>query len=196
MPQSSKDGDSSLKRRSLFGRPSLTAFTTNPSHNRTVSGSSRESTNVLKKRRTLSSLGSLRPNLEDDTDEHSLISPADPSVRPQLSVKTSGTRPTSLIGSWRLSRSAISATDEPKSGTSTRAPSINSDDQGDTPAKSRHILLHGESITRSTVLSKKVEYLVLTETHLVRFKSAQKAAETFPGYGLRQCNASLRVCSQ
>ncbi|WEW61981.1 hypothetical protein PRK78_007481 [Emydomyces testavorans] len=42
------------------------------------------------------------------------------------------------------------------------------------------VLHHGEVQTSAPMWRKKTQYLVLTETHLVRFKSRSKAAETFP----------------
>jgi len=47
-----------------------------------------------------------------------------------------------------------------------------------TPGKS--VLHHGEVQTTSGMFRKKKEYLVLTDTHLVRFKSQSRAAEMFP----------------
>jgi hypothetical protein len=46
----------------------------------------------------------------------------------------------------------------------------------------RQPLLHGEVQTSSSVFRKKKEYLVLTDTHLLRFKNYHKAAEAFPMY--------------
>lgn len=43
-----------------------------------------------------------------------------------------------------------------------------------------HVLHHGEVQTSSGMWRKKIQYLVLTDTHLVRFKSQNKAAEVFP----------------
>lgn len=45
--------------------------------------------------------------------------------------------------------------------------------------KNRTVLHHGEAITNSGLFWKKREYLVLTETHLVRFKSQGKASDIF-----------------
>ena len=41
------------------------------------------------------------------------------------------------------------------------------------------VVHHGEVQTSSTMFRKKREYLVLTETHLIRFKGQHKAAEAF-----------------
>lgn len=177
MSNPNKDSDSSYKRRSLFGRTPLSAFSPIPS--RSNSGE-RDSANVLKKRRTVSSIGSSSGGLEDGDSSNLFRQSPDFTTRPQFSSKGSGGRPTSLMGSWKLTRSAVGP-DEPKSTTSTKAPSVNWGEPVEALAKSRNVLFHGEVITRSTMLSKKTEYLVLTETHLVRFKSVHKAAETFSG---------------
>ncbi|KAK2809748.1 hypothetical protein FQN50_003593 [Emmonsiellopsis sp. PD_5] len=43
-----------------------------------------------------------------------------------------------------------------------------------------HVLHHGEVQTAGGMWRKKSQYLVLTDTHLIRFKSQSKAAEMFP----------------
>jgi len=48
--------------------------------------------------------------------------------------------------------------------------------------RSRNVLQHGEVQTNSSLFWKKKEYLVLTETHLVRFKNQGKASESFSSY--------------
>lgn len=45
--------------------------------------------------------------------------------------------------------------------------------------RNRIVIHHGEAVTNSGLFWKKREYLVLTETHLVRFKSQGKASEMF-----------------
>lgn len=46
--------------------------------------------------------------------------------------------------------------------------------------RNRTILKHGDVQTSSSWLRKKKEYLVLTETHLIRYKNSSKAVENFP----------------
>lgn len=46
--------------------------------------------------------------------------------------------------------------------------------------RNRTVIYHGEAITNSGLFWKKREYLVLTQTHLIRFKSQGKASEKFP----------------
>lgn len=48
--------------------------------------------------------------------------------------------------------------------------------------RNRTILYHGEVQTNSGLFWKRREYVVLTETHLVRFKSQSSALELFHTY--------------
>ena len=48
--------------------------------------------------------------------------------------------------------------------------------------KSARVLHHGEAQIHMGMLRKRREYLVLTESQLVRFKNGAKAAESFPEY--------------
>jgi len=70
--------------------------------------------------------------------------------------------------------------DEPLSASSTRASVYFGDYLAD-EVRNRQVLQHGEVQTSSSMFRKKKEYLVLTEKHLVRFKTSAKAAEAFPG---------------
>jgi hypothetical protein len=47
-------------------------------------------------------------------------------------------------------------------------------------ARGKKVLHHGEVQTTSGLFRKKREYLVLTDTHLVRYKSQSRASEVFP----------------
>ncbi|KAF1813531.1 RNI-like protein [Eremomyces bilateralis CBS 781.70] len=88
-------------------------------------------------------------------------------------------RPASLFGSLRSLRS-LDHYEEPLSATSI-TPSIHWTPLGENAIPpSREVLHHGEVQTSSSMFRKKREYLVLTETHIVRVKSQQKAADTFP----------------
>jgi len=46
--------------------------------------------------------------------------------------------------------------------------------------RGKRVLHHGEVQTTSGLFRKKKEYLVLTETHLIRYKSQSRASEVFP----------------
>lgn len=69
---------------------------------------------------------------------------------------------------------------EPLSATSSKAPSLVFDHtvDGATP-NVRSVMLHGEVQTSAGMFRKKKEYLVLTEVHIIRYKSQLKAAENF-----------------
>ena len=68
---------------------------------------------------------------------------------------------------------------EPLSTTSSKAPSLSLETAIDGMPPSRSVLVHGEVQTSAGMFRKKKEYLVLTEVHLLRYKTQQKAAETF-----------------
>ncbi|OAL50916.1 leucine rich repeat protein-like protein [Pyrenochaeta sp. DS3sAY3a] len=163
------------KRRSIFGRGSLTALTSLQS-----SKDESQPSNLLRKRRTASFMSNLS-DLSHSGDQ-SLESPTfsdtpAPSPRPNLS-RGNGKRASSVFGSLRGHRLAPDD-DEPLSATSTRASTGFGEYLGD-EVRDRQVLHYGEVQTSSSMFRKKREYLVLTETHLLRFKSQSKAAESFP----------------
>ncbi|KAL4898523.1 hypothetical protein BDV59DRAFT_167055 [Aspergillus ambiguus] len=84
----------------------------------------------------------------------------------------------SVFGSLR---SLHSLDDDEKSLARSKAsPAVDDDDPDARPAIGSIILHHGEIQTTGGMWRKKSQYLVLTDTHLVRFKSQSKAAEAFP----------------
>lgn len=101
------------------------------------------------------------------------------SARPTLLRKG---RPPSLFGSLK-SRNEDDT--PPATAVSSKAPSLNWKEAFSTNneytdiGKNRTVLHHGESQTNSTMFWKRKEYLVLTETHLIRLKSQSKASEIF-----------------
>ncbi|KAK5109527.1 hypothetical protein LTR62_006979 [Meristemomyces frigidus] len=108
--------------------------------------------------------------------------------RPPLSMKGSSRRPPSVFGSLRSSLRSSTETSfgdahedeklEPLSTTSSTAPSVGWADGSQDPAlSSRQVIHHGEVQTSAGMFRKKKEYLVLTETHIIRYKSQSKAAE-------------------
>lgn len=166
------------KRRSIFGS-SLSAFTSI-----TPKKDESQPANLLRKRRTasfMSNLSDVSGYSEKQTiDENTVTETAAPvpaaRPRPQLPNRGNGKRPSSVFGSLRSSKYYD---DEPLSTTSTRT-SVAFDFPVD-DTHSRHVLQHGEVQTSSSMFRKKKEYLVLTETHLIRFKSQAKASDAFPG---------------
>lgn len=110
-----------------------------------------------------------------------------PKIRPRTLQKG---RPASLFGS--LGRKSLIQMDEEGESENlhTRTPeSPLEDGQLLQPGSSGSggILYHGEIQTTSGMFRKKKEYLVLTDSHLIRFKSQSRASETFssipPSYG-------------
>ncbi|KAF2142978.1 uncharacterized protein K452DRAFT_225981 [Aplosporella prunicola CBS 121167] len=97
-----------------------------------------------------------------------------------MDTKGNRLRNPTRFGSWKSGKSGSDdPDDEPLSAVSSKAPSVNWGEFGDLGLRSRNVLLHGEVQTSSTLFRRKKEYLVLTETHVVRFKTQQKASETF-----------------
>lgn len=168
------------RRRSFFGARSLGALTGLQN-----SRDDDDPANLLRKRRTASfrttfSAASTQPADDDSlTGSPALDSPSSP--KPTLS-RGSQSRPSSVFGSLRGLR-RDDGPDEPVSAASTRTFSGNWSVVDD-HARNNHVLRHGEVQTSSSMFRKKKEYLVLTESHLLRFKNHQKAADAFSAYRL------------
>ncbi|KAH6622075.1 leucine rich repeat protein-like protein [Boeremia exigua] len=161
------------KRRSIFGS-SLSAFTSI-----TPKKDDSQPANLLRKRRTasfLSTLSDASAYSEKTIDENAVAETPLPAARPRPPLPNRGTgkRASSVFGSL----TSKFYDDEPLSATSTRT-SMGFDFPID-ETHSRHVLQHGEVQTSSSMFRKKREHLVLTETHLIRFKSQAKASEAFP----------------
>ena len=97
-------------------------------------------------------------------------------------------RPSSLFGSMGK-RSMTNVDEDEVDGFATSLPEspwADGHQDGRTPL-SKNVLYHGEVQTESGMFRKKKEYLVLTDSHLIRFKSQSRASETFqsilPTYG-------------
>lgn len=168
------------KRRSFFGRSSLSALAGLQSSN-----DESEPANLLRKRRTASLMTNLSAASQQPEDEDGNTmagSPASPARAP--GSRGSGNRASSAFGSLKGLR-VRDDSEEPLSATSTlnKTLSTNWTPTEDTQ-RNRQVLHHGEVQTSSSMFRKKKEYLVLTETHLMRFKNQQKAAEAFPTYVL------------
>lgn len=164
------------KRRSIFGRGSLTALAGLPS-----SKDESQPANLLRKRRTasfMSTLSDISHHGEKQSFEGSPSTEAPGSPRPPLS-RGSTKRPSSVFGSLRGLK--LPDDDEPLSATSTRT-STGLGDYLSEDVRDRQVLQHGEVQTSSSMFRKKKEYLVLTEKHLIRYKTQSKAAEAFPAW--------------
>ncbi|KAI6868902.1 hypothetical protein KC334_g19277, partial [Hortaea werneckii] len=184
------------RRKSLLGLAALTPMSSNTAVDDrppTPEGASRTAKTFQKLRHARSPSQTLLTDFSKLGSAHeaeqsqSVPSPADsngPRRRPSLSARAS-IRP-SVFGSLKSSmrsnsdETAGDANGEPLSATSSNAPStfaVGAGQEGAPPAKT--VVLHGEVQTSAGVFRKKKEYLVLTETHILRFKSQSKAAETF-----------------
>ena len=169
----SKPSSSSSKRRSFFNAAlHLTPLTQSTGHEGESATDTRSSANVLKKRSTLPSITT--SNLQEDTspilqsDEN-----ASPKSRPSLLGKTAG-RPGSIFGSLRSLKSL--GDDDATPTTPSHSPSTGWDGPDE---HAKNVLHHGEVQTSSGMFRKKKEYLVITDSHIVRFKGQIKASEVF-----------------
>ncbi|KAL9076879.1 MAG: hypothetical protein Q9157_003514 [Trypethelium eluteriae] len=170
----SKPSASSGRRRSFFNAAlGLTPLTSSSSSEATSPSDPKASGNVLKKRSTLPSIST--SHYEDEsstslqTDEN-----ASPKSRPSMLGKTG--RPSSIFGSLRSLKSLGEDDIQTTTSNSSHSPSSIWDGQDE---QEKNVLHHGEVQTSSGMFRKKKEYLVITDTHIMRFKSQAKAAESF-----------------
>lgn len=124
----------------------------------------------------------------DPIKDHGL-SPLDENQRSN-SIKSSHSRPrtlqkgrpVSVFGS--IGKNSVNTLAEEGEDYETIPPSpLISEPEDLRPAKrgsGKNVLLHGEVQTTTGLFRKKKEYLVLTDTHFIRFKTQGKAAEVFP----------------
>jgi hypothetical protein len=159
--RSSSDGLSSLKRArrnsSFFGSRDPSPKGTSP--------------NVLRRPQT--------------SESEVMFGAPDPLKQKRKSLQPS--KRSSVFGSFRSLQSFED--DERLTGQRSRGPSIDDSYNTDiTNLSSTHtrrllghvVLHHGEVQTAGTMWRKRNHYLVLTDTHLIRFKSQHKAADLFP----------------
>lgn len=196
-PRSSNNEGSSGsgKRRSIFGLPALKLPSTTDLLANADGSSSPVKQKTLTKKQKHARSPSLYTNLdspdvgrEDHTKTRPLSDqpPGKPHARrPSLSMKAARRPPSvfeSLKNSVRASSEELMGNGyygEPLSTTSSKAPSLTLENAVDGAGPSRPVLLHGEVQTSAGMFRKKKEYLVLTEVHIIRYKSQAKAAETF-----------------
>jgi hypothetical protein len=170
------------KRRSIFGSSSLTALA---GLKTTSTKDESQPSNLLRKRRAASFMSNISSVSDissqygekqsiDGTTLFDTSTPATPrSTVPRNSLK----RASSVFGSIRNYR--LQDDDEPLSATSTRTSYGFGEYLGE-DTRVGQVLHYGEVQTSSSMFRKKKEYLVLTEKHLIRYKSQSKAAEAFP----------------
>lgn len=177
------------KRRTLFSRSPLSAiYDTDKNSDKSSNASSKPSSSRNLRRRFT---GERRPSPShtptSSVGENS-ISEEDtalsvPARRPTLSLRTGSARPPSIFGSLRSFKSYDDYDEPSTAGSAHTNFSEQWFDPPDTSAKcSKLVLHHGEVQTGSSIFRKRKEYLVLTETHLYKFKSQVKACEMFPQY--------------
>ncbi|KAL9090141.1 MAG: hypothetical protein Q9165_005421 [Trypethelium subeluteriae] len=170
----SKPSGSSSRRRSLFNAAlGLTPLTSSSSSEAVSPTDPKTSGNVLQKRSTLPSISTSHyedessPSLQ--TDEN-----ASPKSRPSMLSKAG--RPNSIFGSLRSLKSLGEDDVHTTTSNSSHSPSSTWDGQDE---QEKNVLHHGEVQTSSGMFRKKREYLVITDAHIMRFKSQAKAAESF-----------------
>lgn len=168
MSSITNEGKSGNRRRSLFNISPLTPL---GSHGKDLPKASK------KKRQTTFSgaADSIGEGASFAEVEEALVSP----VRPPFGRGAGAVPTTSKFGSWRSKFSSDEVYEEPQSTVSSRPPSVNWGEFGEAGLRSRNVVKHGEVQTSGSLFRKKREYLVLTETHLVRFKTQAKAAKMF-----------------
>ena len=178
------------RRRSLFAIPTLSSLNAS---NSGESSSNSTRTKTLKKNSTHRRAPSLftdlnHPDVAHDSNGIRTASPVtDPprKRRPSLNIRSSAKHaPSNSLGKSSLSSSdefSGDAIGEPLFSTPSSATSLGSDGGMDGLTRVRTVLRHGEVQTSAGVFRKKREYLVLTDTHVIRYKSQAKAAEAFKG---------------
>jgi hypothetical protein len=166
------------KRRSIFGRSGLTALT---GLQNASSKDESQPSNLLRKRRTASFMSTLSDisQLGDKQsfDGTTITETPAPSTPRSTVSRGSLKRASSVFGSIRGYR--LQDDDEPLSATSTRTSTGFGEYLGE-DTRIGQVLHYGEVQTSSSMFRKKKEFLVLTEKHLIRYKTQTKAAEAFP----------------
>lgn len=121
--------------------------------------------------------GSPAAALEDDENGDS-----PKTTRPRTLIRSG--RPKSLFGSLRSLRSTDD--DDRLTTPTSKASSVYDEDRGADPIPlGGAVLCHGEAQRTGMMFRKKRDYLVLTERHLIRFKSHSRALEAFPSLPAR-----------
>jgi hypothetical protein len=166
----SKESSSTGRRSSsFFSRPHLSQLNTE------VDTGKKDSKKLYKRS---SVFGVVSPQLSQEASLSPTISEHSPKLRPKTLQKG---RPSSIFGSLGRKSTFTYAEDADGSdgliGTTPESPA---QEFAHIYTPGRSVLHHGEVQTTSGMFRKKKEYLVLTDTHLVRFKSQSRAAEVYP----------------
>ncbi|THC91926.1 hypothetical protein EYZ11_008612 [Aspergillus tanneri] len=172
---------------SVFSPSTTSSFSGPRAHDRSPS----DDVHVLKKPRRNSGFfgrnpsppryhGSRRPGTADSESTAHLASLASgiPEARPRPRRKSMQKKRASVFGSLR---SLHSLDDEEGSLGRSKGSSVDDEDASEQrQGIGSMILHHGEIQTTGGMWRKKSQYLVLTDTHLVRLKNQSKAADMFP----------------
>jgi len=192
-PSVKESGGSGGRRKSmnLFSRASLSGLT--QINTDMANGGGDDGKKDKKKLGKRASLFGMGHSTNSDLAVNEAMSPAgsershSPRLRPRTLQKN---RPASIFGS--LGRKSMNNVDEGETENlaTSLPPESPVDGEGSTlehgisPPSTNTVRHHGEVQTTSGMFRKKKEYLVLTDTHLIRYKSQSRAAETFPSIPL------------
>ena len=169
---------SSLRNRhSLFARNSFSVSTL-----LTEDGKNNEPSTLLKKRRTLSSLGSLSLPTNSYKNASAISNDTDPSQSSSSNASQSMKRSTSLFGSKSFNRQLKGDFEDAYAAASHSLTSLSLNSNIEAELNPRNVICHGQVQISSFKFRKKRDYLVLTDLSLVRFKTMQRAVEIFSGY--------------
>lgn len=187
-----KESEGSGIRKSMnpFSRPSLSGLTPiDTNSNGNIEEGEKKERKKMGKRVSMFGFGASTPDLSEDG--MSPVRSNDPTNFPKNRPRTlTKGKPSSLFGS--LGRRSINNSDGETEGLAGTPESPMEAIMAGANGFSKTVLYHGEVQTTSGMFRKKKEYLVLTDTHLVRFKSQSRASETFPsipGVGGRSNNS-------
>ena len=165
---------------SIF-RPSLTNLT--PIHDSPDSApvgtlrKQRRTASFFSPSRSSSPSGSGSSVLERTDSQNSNGLPPSPKFRPRTLQRPA--RPSSIFGSLR-SLHPLPDGDDKLVRTNSKHSSLNEEPSSLLDVANMIVLHHGEVQMTGGVFRKKTQYLVLTNTHILRFKSKERASEVFP----------------
>ncbi|MCJ1394187.1 hypothetical protein MMC18_007065 [Xylographa bjoerkii] len=119
------------------------------------------------------------PVLERTDSQNSFERSSSPIAFPRPRTLQKVSRPSSIFGSFR-SLHSLPDEDENLIRTLSTPSSVNEENSSYFDVLNMIVLHHGEVQSGGGIFRKKNTYLVLTNSHLLRFKSQTKAAEAFP----------------
>lgn len=140
----------------------------------------REKKKLTKRGSIFSVTSGTSPELHQEGSLSSVERSSSPKPRTRTLQKS---RPSSIFGS--LGRKSATYVDGEDESDTLYSPASDSPGEGQldlasSMSSSTTVLHHGEVQTTIGMFRKKKEYLVLTETHLIRFKSQSRASEIYP----------------